>query len=455
MLDSLFGFIEASPSPFHAAAAAFERLAAAGFVGTGRGDSWSELDVAQGFVVRDGGSVVAVRAGARVDPERLRFSVIGAHTDSPNLRVRPQPDSGTLGYRQLGVEIYGGVLLNSWLDRDLGLSGRVTVASEAAEALADASAGPAGPLANPTAHFPFWDEPDPGPATVLWRCDRALLRVPQLAIHLDRDANDGLKLDRQQHMTPVWGLGEPNAAGFREFLADELDVERDAVVAWDVMAHDLTPPARLGRDGEMYAAGRIDNLASCHAAIEAMAGLDAVPDDAAAVVVLFDHEEIGSDSATGAGSPILADALERIAAALGASREQYLRAVARSLCVSADGAHAVHPNYPERHEPGHLPALNGGPVIKTNVNVRYATDARTHARFAAACRTAGVPHQIYSHHGNLPCGSTIGPITASRLGMSVVDVGSPMLSMHSARELGGSDDPAMLTTALSAFLVSD
>ena len=428
MLDSLFEFIEASPSPFHAAAAAVERLATAGCVEAGRSESWSELDVAQGFVVRDGGSVLAVRAGAQVDPERLRFSVIGAHTDSPNLRIRPRPDSGTLGYRQLGVEVYGGVLLNSWLDRDLGLSGRVEV------------------------QHGDGDDPAAGSRTVLWRCDRALLRVPQLAIHLDRDVNDGLKLDRQQHMTPVWGLGEPSSAGFREFLADELEVDPHAVLAWDVMAHDLTPPARLGRNGEMYAASRIDNLASCHAALEALASLSSLPDDAAAVVVLFDHEEIGSDSATGAGSPILADALERIAAALGASREQYLRAVTRSLCVSADGAHAVHPNYPERHEPQHLPLLNGGPVVKTNVNVRYATDARTHARFVAACDAAGVPHQLYSHRGNLPCGSTIGPITASRLGMSVVDVGSPQLSMHSARELGGSDDPAMLAAALGAFL---
>ena len=454
MLDSLFGFIEASPSPYHAAAAAADRLATTGYAETGRSDSWSELDIAQGFVVRDGGTMVAVRAGTAVDPERLRFSVIGAHTDSPNLRIRPQPDTGTLGYRQLGVEVYGGVLLSSWLDRDLGLSGRVTVASEATEAVADASAGPADALVEPTAHLPSGNEPDNSPATVLWRCDRALLRVPQLAIHLDREVNDGLKLNRQQHMTPVWGLGEPSSDGFREFLAAELAVEPDAVLAWDVMAHDLTPSARLGRDGEMYAAGRIDNLASCHAAVEALAALDAVPDDTAAVIVLFDHEEIGSDSATGAGSPILADALERIAAALGASREQYLRAVARSLCVSADGAHAVHPNYPERHEPQHLPLLNGGPVVKTNVNVRYATDAHTHARFIAACDAAGVPYQIYSHRGDLPCGSTIGPITASRLGMSVVDVGSPQLSMHSARELGGSDDPAMLTSALGAFLAA-
>jgi len=452
MLDSLFEFIEASPSPFHAAAAAVDRLAAAGFAEAARTDPWERPDLESGVAVRDGGTVVAVRADADVDPDRLRFSVIGAHTDSPNLRLRPRPDSSTLGYRQLGVEVYGGALLNSWLDRDLGLSGRVVV-QEDTERNDDQTllAYRFGRVVR-TRTVPSRISDGGGLTTVLWRCDRALLRVPQLAIHLDRDVNDGLKLDRQQHMTPVWGLGEPSADGFRHFLAAELDVEPDAVLAWDVMAHDLTPPARLGRDGEMYAAGRIDNLASCHAALEALAGLAAVPDDTAAVVVLFDHEEIGSDSATGAGSPVLADALERIAAALGADRSQYLRAVARSLCVSADGAHAVHPNYPERHEPGHLPMLNGGPVIKSNVNVRYATDARTSAQFATACNTAGVPHQVYSHRGNLACGSTIGPITASRLGMSVVDVGSPMLSMHSARELGGSDDPAMLTAALGAFL---
>ena len=426
MLDRLFEFIEASPSPYHAASEAAERLRAAGFAEAARSDSWDELDPARGLLAREGGTIIAVRTSDRVDPDRLRFSVIGAHTDSPNLRVKPQPDSGAFGYRQLGVEIYGGVLLNSWLDRDLGLSGRLVVAD------------------GRTGHEV---------RTVLWRCDQPLLRVPQLAIHLDREVNDGLKLDRQQHMTPIWGLGEPTPGAFRDFLASELEVEPVAVLSWDVMAHDLTPPAQLGRNGEMYAAARIDNLASCHAAVEALAGLVVgPPDDTAAVVVLFDHEEIGSDSATGAGSPILPEALERIALALGADREQYLRAVARSLCISADGAHAVHPNYPERHEPQYLPQLNGGPVIKTNANVRYATDAQTSARFAATCEAAGVPHQVYAHRSNLPCGSTIGPITAARLGISVVDVGSPQLSMHSARELGGSHDPAMLAAALGSFL---
>ncbi|WP_419842866.1 M18 family aminopeptidase [Candidatus Poriferisodalis sp.] len=468
MLDSLLAFIEASPSPYHAAVAAVDRLRAAGFAETERSASWRGLDAARGIVMRDGGTVVAVRTAQRVDPDRLRFGVIGAHTDSPNLRLRPQPDAIAYGYRQLRVEVYGGALLNSWLDRDLGLSGRVVLRG---------GDGVVPRHDRPASDVRASELADRGSTAVLWRSDRPLLRVPQLAIHLDREANDGLTLNRQQHLTPVWGLDErsaneptgseakagepeaseprasrPSAGGFREFLADELDVEPDAVLAWDIMAHDLAAPTRLGRDGEMYAAGRIDNLASCHAAVAALSGLGSPPDHTAAVVVLFDHEEIGSDSATGAGSPMLSDALERIAGWLGADREQYLRAAARSVCASADGAHAVHPNYPERHEPGHVPLLNGGPVIKSNANVRYATDARTGARFIAACEAASVPYQLYSHRGDLPCGTTIGPITASRLGMSVVDVGSPQLSMHSARELGGSDDPAMLTAALTAFL---
>ncbi len=437
MLDSLFAFINASPSPYHAASAAAERLTQAGFVETSVSAIWQPDVLRSGLVVRDGGTAIATQVGAEVNPERLRFAVIGAHTDSPNLRIRPQPDSGSYGYRQLAVEIYGGALLNSWLDRDLGLSGRVALRAEHG---CPNSADP---------------QIRADPQIKLWRCDRPLLRVPQLAIHLDREANEGLKLDRQQHMTPVWGLGEPSEGGFREFLATELGVEPDAVLAWDVMAHDLTPPMRLGLDGEMFAAARIDNLASCHATVEALAAVSDtpdIPDDVVAVAVLFDHEEIGSGSATGAGSPFLANALERIAISLGADREQYLRAVARSECVSVDGAHAVHPNYADRHEPQHLPMLNGGPVIKTNVNMRYGTDARSGARFIATCTAAGIAHQIYSHRGNLPCGSTIGPITASRLAMSVADVGSAQLSMHSARELGGSDDPALLTAALSAFL---
>lgn len=419
-LDRLLHFIDASPSPYHAARQAAARLEEAGLDPVEMTDSWA--DRPSGVVV-SGGSVVGWRMAKAVDPSRISFLLIGAHTDSPNLRVKPRPDTGTVGYRQLGVEVYGGALLNSWLDRDLGLSGRVALTG-----------------------------PD-GPRTELLRVDQPLLRVAQLAVHLDRDVNEkGLVLDRQRHLAPVWGLGSSSEGDFREWVAHQVGVEPAQVDAWDLMVHDLTPSSPLGVVGEMYAAPRIDNLASCHAATEALAGLHEAPADTIAVVALFDHEEIGSESATGAASTLLLHALERLAGAVGANRDQFLRALSRSWCVSADGAHAIHPNYTDRYEPEHHVALNAGPVIKLNANVRYASDAESIQRFQAACRNADVPFQLYSHRTNLACGSTIGPITAARLGVRVVDVGSAQLSMHSARELGGRDDPALLSCALGSFL---
>ncbi|HCB37482.1 MAG TPA: M18 family aminopeptidase [Acidimicrobiaceae bacterium] len=432
-LRPLFDFIEASPSPYHGAERAGELLAAAGHAPVDPTAGWA--GTGPQVMVR-GGTLVATTAASGadgIDPARLAFRIVGAHTDSPNLRIRPRPDTGAVGYRQLAVEPYGGVLLNSWLDRDLGVSGRVVVRGG-----------------------------DGTTTTHLVKVDRPLLRVPQLAIHLDRDVNRGLVLDPQQHLTPAWGLGSTGEGDFAAFLAAELDADPADVVAWEMMTHDLTPPTLLGRDDEFYAAGRIDNLASCFAATEAMASLggSGTGSDAAAgaahtvaVVVLFDHEEVGSASATGAAGPLLAHCLESVALAAGADRAQFLAALARSCCVSADGAHAVHPNYPERHEPGHLVELNGGPAVKLNSGQRYATDANTSAVFQQACRDAGVEFQLYSHRADLPCGSTIGPATAAGLGVDVVDVGSPQLSMHSARELGGSADPPMLTAALRQFLL--
>ncbi len=420
VLGDLLDFIDSAPSPYHAAEAAAARLRQAGLEQVDLSDSWTDR---QNGVVVTGGSVVAWRVAPGVDPSQMAFRLIGAHTDSPNLRVKPRPDTGAVGYRQLGVEVYGGALLNSWLDRDLGLSGRIAVSG-----------------------------PD-GLRTELLRVDQPLLRVAQLAIHLDRDVNDkGVVLDRQRHLAPLWGLGSCSEGDFRTWLADRLDVEPAAIDAWDLMLHDLTPSSPLGVDNEMYAAPRIDNLASCHAATEALATSPEPSANTIAVVVLFDHEEIGSESATGAASALLLHALERVAGAVGADRDQFLRALTRSWCVSSDGAHAVHPNYTDRYEPEHRVVLNGGPVIKVNANVRYASDAETTQRFQSACRSAGVPFQLYSHRTNLACGSTIGPITAARLGIRVVDVGSAQLSMHSARELGGSEDPSFLTRALGSFL---
>ena len=419
ILQRLLSWIDAAPSPYHAASNAANDLTAAGFDRFSPADVWGDSDR---IVVSWGGVVVAAALSRKIDPDKLRFRLVGAHTDSPNLRIKPNPDVGHLGYQQLGVEVYGGALLNSWLDRDLGLSGRVVV----------------GDSASHESH--------------LIQVDKPLLRVAQLAIHLDRDVNDGLKLDRQAHLVPIWGLGETEEGAFRSFLATELGVNDTEVLSWDMMCHDLTPSSPLGRNEEFYAAPRIDNLASCHAALEALRDIESVASNTISAVVLFDHEEIGSESSTGARGPMLSHALERIAGTRAVSREQFLRSLSRSACISADGAHAVHPNYVDRHEPEHQVVLNGGPVIKLNANVRYATDAESSAVAQSACRSAGVPFQQYAHRSNLPCGSTIGPITASQLGMLVADIGSPQLSMHSAREMAGASDPAYLTAALKAFL---
>ncbi len=422
----LLAFIGASPSPFHAVAEASRRLDAAGFVQLHETDSWP-MAPGRHYLIR-GGSLVAWSGDAGAAAGGDGFRVIGAHTDSPNLRVKPQPDTGRAGWRQLGVEIYGGVLLNSWLDRDLGLSGRVTV------------------LDGTTS------------TTMLFRDDRPLLRIPQLAIHLDREiTQNGLKLNPQQHLVPTWGLGSAAVGDFVHYLGEQLAVTADAILAWDVMAHDVVAGCIAGIDGELVSTARLDNQLSCWAALRALLDTtDPGPGDdepgPVSVVVLFDHEEIGSTSSSGADSDLLPTTLERIVHTGGGDRDAFHRAVAVSRCVSADGAHATHPNYAERHDPDHLIALDGGPVLKHNANVRYATDAVTAGWFEAACRAADVPVQHFVSRDDMPCGSTIGPITAGRVGIPTVDVGVAQLAMHSIRELCGSSDPARFRRALGAFL---
>ncbi|MGD9482758.1 M18 family aminopeptidase [Streptomyces sp. TRM70308] len=418
--DDLLTFLGASPTPYHAVANAAERLEKAGFRAVSETEEW---DGAPGgrYVLR-GGAIVAWYVPEGATPA-TPFRVVGAHTDSPNLRVKPRPDTGAHGWRQLAVEIYGGTLLNTWLDRDLGLAGRL--------ALRDGG-------------------------TRLVNADRPLLRVPQLAIHLDRAVNDGLKLDRQRHMTPVWGLGDGREGDLLAFVAEESGLPASDIVGWDLMLHAVEPPAYLGRDRELIAGPRMDNLLSLHAgtaalvhAAEAGRALSHVP-----VLAAFDHEENGSQSDTGADGPLLGNVLERSVFARGGGYEDRARAYAATVCLSSDTGHAVHPNYAERHDPTHHPLPNGGPILKVNVNQRYATDGTGRAVFTAACERAGVPWQTFVSNNAVPCGTTIGPITAARHGIATVDIGVALLSMHSARELAGADDPHHLAGALTAFLTA-
>ncbi|MGW4439422.1 M18 family aminopeptidase [Streptomyces sp. NPDC004596] len=418
--DDLMSFLAASPSPYHAVANTAERLEKAGFRQVAETDAWD--GTSGGKYVLRGGAIVAWYVPEGAAPH-TPFRIIGAHTDSPNLRVKPLPDTGAHGWRQVAVEIYGGPLLNSWLDRDLGLAGRLT--------LRDGSA-------------------------VLVDVNRPLLRVPQLAIHLDRAVNsDGLKLDKQRHLQPVWGLGDDlRDGGLIAFLEEEAGLAAGSVAGWDLMVHPVEAPAYLGRDRELVAGPRMDNLLSVHAGTAALAAaassgaaLGHIP-----VLAAFDHEENGSQSDTGADGPLLGSVLERSVFARGGSHEDRARAFAGTVCLSSDTGHAVHPNYAERHDPTHHPRVNGGPILKVNVNNRYATDGSGRAVFAAVCERAGVPFQSFVSNNSMPCGTTIGPITAARHGIRTVDIGVAILSMHSARELCGADDPFLLANALVAFL---
>ncbi|MFC9277949.1 M18 family aminopeptidase [Streptomyces collinus] len=420
--DDLMTFLAASPSPYHAVANTAERLEKAGFRQVAETDAWD--GTSGGRYVLRGGAIIAWYVPEGAAPH-TPFHIVGAHTDSPNLRVKPQPDSGAHGWRQVAVEIYGGPLLNSWLDRDLGLAGRLT--------LRDGS-------------------------TVLVDVDRPLLRVPQLAIHLDRTVtSDGLKLDKQRHLQPVWGLGDdPREGDLIAFLEAEAGLTPGSVAGWDLMTHPVEQPAYLGRDQELVAGPRMDNLLSVHAGAAALAAaatsgtaLGHIP-----VLAAFDHEENGSQSDTGADGPLLGTVLERSVFARGGTFEDRARAFAGTVCLSSDTGHAVHPNYAERHDPTHHPRVNRGPILKVNVNNRYATDGSGRAVFAAACERAGVPLQTFVSNNSMPCGTTIGPITAARHGIRTVDIGVAILSMHSARELCGADDPFLLANALTAFLES-
>jgi aspartyl aminopeptidase len=413
MTSDLIDFLDASPSPWHAVESAIERLD--GFVRVEETEAWSDVPAA-GYVVRSG-AIIAWRLPDASTPTHAPFRLVGAHTDSPCLRVKPRPDTGGHGWKQLAVEVYGGILNNSWLDRDLGIAGRV-VTTDGSVSLLN--------VAEPVA------------------------RVPQLAVHLDRDVNNaGLTLDAQQHLTPVWGVGTASTGEFASWI-HEVGETAGEPAWWELCLYDVQGAAIIGADQSLLASGRLDNQVSCWAAITAL--VSAQPSDHVSIAVLNDHEEVGSSSTTGAGGPFLESVLARLVAARGGGADDLARSLVSSACVSADNAHAVHPNYPERHEPGHRPAVNAGPAIKVNSNQRYATSGETAAAFQRACEDAGVPWQVFVSRNNMPCGSTIGPITATRLGIPTVDVGVPQLSMHSARELCGADDPGHLAAALQVFL---
>ncbi|WP_041523368.1 M18 family aminopeptidase [Gilvimarinus agarilyticus] len=423
--QDLLQFIAASPTPFHAAAEMAQRLTAAGFQRLYEADHW-QLEVGgRYFVTRNDSSIVAfVHASEPFSESGIRM--VGAHTDSPCLKIKPQADVKSAGYHQVGVEVYGGALLNTWFDRDLSIAGRVTYK--------DASSEPLSCLVDFKA-----------PVAV----------VPSLAIHLDREANRNRSINPQQDILPVLMLADASedAPDFARLLAAELSNQQESgaaslaagdILDFELCLYDTQAPALIGLKREFIASARLDNLLSCYVGLQALLASDGKQHR---LLVCNDHEEVGSASACGAKGPMLDQFLQRMIPDVS----ERMRTLDRSIMISADNAHGIHPNFTAKHDAQHGPRLNAGPVIKVNANQRYATNSETSGMFRLLCQEAGVPVQSFVSRTDMECGSTIGPITSAEVGVRTIDIGVPTFAMHSIRELAGSDDAFALKQVLELF----
>lgn len=424
----LLDFIDASPSPWHVVQTLEAQLARFNFVRLDETETWALKPSGRYYVVRDGSSMIAFVVGQNALAE-TGFKLIGAHTDSPGLRIRPNAANYLDGFLRLGVEVYGGPILATFADRDLSLAGRVSFKTTQGQL-----------------------------ETRLIRFDQALLRLPNLAIHMNRSVNDeGLKLHKQHELPLLLSrISEQQLpqAYFIDLLKAQLSLDHDRILAWDLVVYDTQKGTFWGAEQEFYANSQLDNLASCHAAIMALLDEQTLFADATCVCALFDHEEVGSESHKGADGSFLPDILARIASATETTQQDYARALAKSIQISVDMAHAYQPNFPLAYEPDHKVMVNKGPVIKVNAGQRYSTESHSEALFVNWCEEAGVPYQKYSHRCDLPCGSTIGPITSAKLGIRSVDVGNPMWAMHSIRESAGVFDHAFMIKVLTHFFVA-
>lgn len=429
-VQNLLDFIDASPSPWHVVKTIEAQLAA-------QTPPWQRLDETakwtlqpggRYYVVRDDSSIILFVQGQKPLTE-TGFKIVGAHTDSPGLRIKPNAASSADGLVRLGVEVYGGPILATFADRDLSLAGRIAY------------------------------KDDQGRITgKLVKFDQPLLRLPNLAIHMNRTVNeDGLKLQKQTELPLILSVlteEQLPKAYFSALLQQQSGVAAERILSWDLAVYDTQKGVFWGKDSEFYADSQLDNLASCHAALQALLDPAALQSDATRVCALFDHEEIGSQSNKGADGSFLPDVLQRIALSTATGSEDYARALAKSFMISADMAHAYQPNFPNAYDPGHRVGVNKGPVIKVNANHNYSSESVSAAMFADWCEQAGVPYQKYSHRCDMPCGSTIGPITSAKLGIRSIDVGSPMWAMHSIRESAGVLDHDYMIRVLKRFFAA-
>ncbi len=424
-VQNLLDFIDASPSPWHAVATIESQLQAFQFEKLEESAAWQLKAQGRYYVIRDDSSIIMFVMGLKPLLE-TGFKIIGAHTDSPGLRIKPNATNAAEGLLRLGVEIYGGPILATFTDRDLGLAGRVSYKDEQ------------GHIVSQLVNF-----------------DRPLLRLPNLAIHMNRTVNeDGLKLHKQNELPLIlstWAEESLPQAYFSELLQQQSACPAERILSWDLAVSDTQKGAFWGANNEFYADGQLDNLASCHAALQALLTESVLNGDNSVVCAFFDHEEIGSTSFKGADGSFLEEVLQRISLMAEDIREGYARVLAKSFMISADMAHAYQPNFPWAYEPDHKVMVNKGPVIKINANQRYSTESISQAQFIDWCEQADVPYQTYAHRSDLACGSTIGPISSARLGIRSIDVGNPVWAMHSIRESAGVLDHGYIIRVMQQF----
>lgn len=426
-VQNLLAFIDRSPSAYHAVYSTEQRLQQKGFKLLSEKERWKLNAGDKAYVVRDDSSIIAFCIGKKPLTES-GYKIIGAHTDSPGLKIKPNTISQTDGLVRLGVEIYGGPILATFTDRDLSLAGRISFKSDKGE------------IASHLVHF-----------------EQPLIRLPNLAIHMNRDVNEsGLKLDKQSGLPLILSDSieeQINPLAFQQLLESQSGIKAENILSWDMHVYDTQKGTFWGDKQQFYANSQLDNLASCHAGLEAFVNDEVLNSENTMVCAFFDHEEIGSESNKGANGSFLPDILQRIALALNLDSEDFQRSLANSFLISADMAHAYQPNFPSAYEPEHKVKVNQGPVIKLNANQRYSSESLSEAMFIKWCESANCPVQKYSHRNNIPCGSTIGPMTSAKLGIRSIDIGNPMWAMHSARESAGVFDHAYLINTFSCFFL--
>jgi aspartyl aminopeptidase len=424
-VKDLLQFIDNSPSPFHAVRSIEQRLVKFDFKLLDEKQKWKLKPAGRYYVVRDDSSIIFFMTGEKPLSE-TGYKILGAHTDSPGLKIKPNPVNYSNGLIRLGVEVYGGPILATFTDRDLSLAGRISYKTSA------------GAVASQLVSF-----------------DQSILRLPNLAIHMNRTVNEqGLKLDKQNELPLIISAAVEEQISSKflyELLGSACGIDAAQILSWELNVYDTQKGAFWGDEQQFYANSQLDNLASCHAGIQALLNETTLQSGNTLICAYFDHEEIGSESTKGANGSFLPDILQRIALAMDVDTEDYQCALARSFMISADMAHAYQPNFPSAFEPEHKVMVNKGPVIKVNANHRYTSESISIARFMQWWEQAKVPYQKYSHRTDIPCGSTIGPMTSAKMGIRTVDVGNPMWAMHSIRESAGVEDHRYMINALHCF----